>query len=320
MNILITSAGRRVELVESFQNAVAVLGLSQQTKVFCADLEPKLSSACVISDKAFALPLAKSEEYPEALLKLCLDREIKLVIPTNDNELPIFAKHRQHFQEHGVKLIISDTQLVEKCRDKRLTGDIFDLFHIRYPNIYQTDAIRFPCFCKPYDGSSSVGAHIINSNDELNQAALADPKNMFMELIPKRFKEYTVDAYFDAENTLRGLVPRERLAVRAGEVAKGITRKNYVYKKLRESISVVPGAIGCLTIQVFGDPETEEIVGLEVNPRFGGGYPLSVAAGADYSKKLIEEYLLGERVGDLDNWRDNLLMLRYDAKVVVDNA
>lgn len=320
MNILITSAGRRVELVESFQNALVAMSLSNQVRVFCADLEPELSSACVKSDEAFTLPLAKSEEYPAKLLELCLVKDVKLVIPTNDNELMILAEHRELFYKNGITLLISDIELIKKCRDKRLTGAIFDCFNIRYPKIYPVDKLTFPCFCKPYDGSSSIGAHVIHSASDLTDSDVGNPRNMFMELIPKSFKEYTVDVYFDKQNKPKGVVPRERLAVRAGEVAKGITRKNYVYKALRNAINVLPGAVGCLTVQVFGNPETEEVIGLEVNPRFGGGYPLSVAAGADYSSMLIKEYLLGEAVSECDDWNDNTLMLRYDAKVIVNNA
>ena len=77
------------------------------------------------------------------------------------------------------------------------------------------------------------------------------------------------------------------------------------------------GARGCCTFQVFGSPRSGEVIGLEINPRFGGGYPLTAAAGADYAEWLIREYLLGRDIPDFDDWQRNLMMLRYDAEVLV---
>jgi carbamoyl-phosphate synthase large subunit len=56
---------------------------------------------------------------------------------------------------------------------------------------------------------------------------------------------------------------------------------------------------------------------LEINPRFGGGFPLSNAAGADFTDWLIKEYLLGQKLPFYDLWSSDLVMLRYDAKVIV---
>jgi carbamoyl-phosphate synthase large subunit len=77
------------------------------------------------------------------------------------------------------------------------------------------------------------------------------------------------------------------------------------------------GARGCLTIQVFFHKTNETILGIEINPRFGGGYPLSYLAGANYSEWIIKEYLLKQEIPEFNDWQDNLLMLRYDAEVLV---
>ncbi len=138
---------------------------------------------------------------------------------------------------------------------------------------------------------------------------------MFMEYIPMNYSEYTIDAYYSSGGRLLCLVPRERLEVRDGEISKGIARKNFVYEKLWGSMGHLVGAVGCITLQVFADPETHDIKGLEINPRFGGGYPLSDAAGARYAEWLIREYLLGETLQPFEAWDDGTLMLRYDAAI-----
>ena len=113
------------------------------------------------------------------------------------------------------------------------------------------------------------------------------------------------------------MVPRERIEVRAGEVSKGVTRKYEVYNYLLPACKRLEGGRGCLTIQVFADLDRNSFYGLEINPRFGGGYPLSYSAGANYPRWLISEYLLGDEIEFYDQWESDLLMLRYDAKTLV---
>ena len=82
-------------------------------------------------------------------------------------------------------------------------------------------------------------------------------------------------------------------------------------KKLR-------GATGCITVQVFSNVNTKELVGIEINPRIGGGFPLTYTAGANYLGWLLQEYLFGTQIDFFDAWSPNLMMLRYDAGVFID--
>ena len=112
-------------------------------------------------------------------------------------------------------------------------------------------------------------------------------------------------------------MPRERLEIRAGEINKGITRKNQIVDYLRQRMDYLPGVRGCICLQLFYHPETKDIVGIEINPRFGGGYPLSYHAKANYPMAIIDEYLLDKDLSYYDDWADNTLMLRYDKEIVV---
>lgn len=313
-NILILSAGRRVELLESFILNAKSLGL--ESRVFGADMSPEMSPACLSADSYFEVPRVTSDDYIDTLLSLCLENDIKLVVPTIDTELKVLSKYKEKFGALDIEVVISDLRLIKYCRDKRLTAKWFEELSIDNPIIFEKDNIQYPCFCKPYDGSCSKGALVIPTKNELSQKLLNDPKNMFMELIPKTYSEYTVDGYYDQYSQLKCLVPRKRLEVRSGEVSKGVTRKNFVYDYLLPKIKELPGAIGCITFQFFVNEETMAIKGLEVNPRFGGGFPLSDAAGANFTKWIIQEYLLNEKIRFFDSWESDLLMLRYDAKVV----
>ncbi len=313
-NVLILSAGRRVELVEAFQ--AELRNLVPEGKVFATDLRPGLSSACLVSDGAFEAPRVTDPDYCDFLVELCVSQDIGLVVPTIDTELLALSQSVSKFANCGIHLIISETELVEKCRDKRQTAALLDQAGIASPRIYDRNNLTFPCFAKPFDGSCSVGAIAINSRENLTEEQINNPKMMFAELICKDYPEYTVDAYYNRSGKLCCIVPRERIEVRGGEVSKGVTRKNALYDYLLPKLKEIKGARGCLTFQFFAKVDTAQFLAIEINPRFGGGFPLAYAAGANYPAWLICEYLLGDEINFFDEWKSDLLMLRYDAKII----
>ena len=131
------------------------------------------------------------------------------------------------------------------------------------------------------------------------------------------YKEYTVDMYYGRDSLVKCIVPRERIAIREGEINKGRTNKNAILSSFKEHLEYIKGCVGCICIQVFFHPEHEEIIGIEINPRFGGGYPLSYMCGANYPELLIREYFLEDHIDYFDNWQDGMLMLRFDDAIYV---
>jgi carbamoyl-phosphate synthase large subunit len=316
-NVLILSAGRRVELLEGFRSAAKAVAL--EVRILAADANPGLSAACAVADKALPLPRVSSNQYRDALAQLCRDEGVGLVVPTIDTELAVLAEMRDEFARNGTHLVISDAALVAACRDKRRTAEVFKGIGVDSPTLYSPDAIGFPCFAKPYDGSSSTGARMIAREEDLTASDRANPKLMFMELVAgENVREYTVDAYFDREGTMRAMVPRLRIETRAGEVSKGVTRRGELAEWLRPRLAKLAGARGGITVQLFADESRAFYRAIEINPRFGGGYPLALAAGADFPRWLLEEYLLQRQPSWTDDWQADLLMLRYDGKVLID--
>lgn len=314
-NILILSIGRRVELAQAFSAEIASRGLV--SKILATEISPELSAACQVVDRFVKAPRVTDSSYMEFLLSTCKNEDVGLVIPTIDTELLLLSQHRDAFAQEGIDLIISDESLVRACRDKRLTAELFMSLNIDTPKIYERSSIEFPCFAKPYDGSCSIGATIVRSPKMLSDVMMSNEKMMFMELIDNTHQEYTVDAYYDRKGHLQCFVPRLRLETRAGEVSKGITRRNHVFNYLEDKLPKIKGARGCITLQLFSNAETGRFSALEINPRFGGGYPLSYSAGANYPGWLIDEYLLNKEIDFMNNWEADLMMLRYDAKLLV---
>ena len=314
-NILLLSVGRRVELAQAF--LAEIKSRDKAAKLLATEMNPEYSAACQVVNLAIKAPRVTDPTYIDFLLKTCAEERVGLVVPTIDTELLLLAQHRKQFESSGVHIVISDETLIQACRDKRLTADLFRQVGLDTPKIYERSAITFPCFAKPYDGSCSIGAMAIRSPGMLSDAIVKDATMMFMELIEGDFDEYTVDAYFDRHGVLRCFVPRHRIETRAGEVSKCVTRRNHVYEYLKDKLPALQGARGCITLQLFSKAATGQFAALEINPRFGGGFPLTYSAGANYPGWLIDEYLFDREIPFLIDWQSNLMMLRYDAKVLV---
>lgn len=313
-NIIITSAGQRVALVRDFKETL--VRFYAEAKVFTTDMNPELAPAAYVSDGCFEILRVTDENYISQLLDICKKNEIGMIVPTIDTELLVLAENKKLFNDNDIIVCVSDLDFIKVCRDKRNTGDFLEKHNIRVPKAVDKYNPTFPLFAKPYDGSLSTNLHYIKNAEELTQDILDDPKLLFMEYIDKEtYKEYTIDMYYGTDNCVKCIVPRERIKIRAGEINKGRTVKCPLMDYIKERLDKIEGCIGCICIQVFFNPLTEDVVGIEINPRFGGGYPQSYAAGGNYPEMLIKEYFLGEKIAYIDDWKDNMLMLRFDDAV-----
>lgn len=319
-NVLITSAGRRGKLTKIFQRELAALFL--EARVFAADLRPEVSAACQIVERSFVVPAVDDPRYTEQLIDLCICHDVGLVVPTIDPELPVLAARRGEFTAADIAVAVSDASFVAIGRDKRQTERwFFELGVLTPRTIEPHTATDFPIFAKPFDGSCSQGTRIIQSAAELTPTLAADPRMMFVEFLPPdEYDEYTLDMYYDRDSRLRCCVPRLRIETRGGEVSKSRTCRTPAIDPVCRALEHVAGARGCITAQVFVHRQSLRLFGIEINPRFGGGYPLSYDAGANYPRWLVLEYLLGKKIESFDDWENNLTMLRYDDHVLVRGA
>ena len=315
-NILITSAGKRVALTMYFKETL--VKYFPEAKVYTTDMNPELAPTGYVSDGCFKVPRVTDSNYPELLLKICEENGVGMIIATIDTELSLLADLKKKFAENGIYVMVSNKPFISMCRDKRNTSVFFEQHGVRVPKEVDKYNPTLPLFAKPYDGSLSSNLHHIKSIDELTKEILEDPKLLFMEYIDKKiYKEYTVDMYYGKDNKVKCIIPRERIEIRAGEINKGKTAKNEIVDYIKDKLGYIDGCVGCICLQLFFHPETKDIVGIEINPRFGGGYPLSYMCGGNYPELMIREYFLGEKVEYFDNWKDGMLMLRYDDAVFI---
>ncbi|MCP4250178.1 MAG: ATP-grasp domain-containing protein [bacterium] len=310
LRVLFSSAGRRVSLIQAFCRAADDLGVELITHA--ADCHP-MAPALQVVDTSVMVPPVTTGRYCDCLLEYCRTHAIDAVVPLIDPELLPLSEARERFAAQGTQVVVSAPQVIRISRDKARTSQYLREKGFAAPRVLtarELEAPTFPLFIKPKSGSSSLGAHKIETPQALTYYRSLSPDSIVQEFVPG--VEYTVDVFAGFDGRPRCAVPRRRLEVRGGEVSKGQTVRHE--RMMRESCRLVEALGGCqgvITVQCFLTP-ADEIVFIEINPRFGGGVPLSIRAGAD-SPRWILELLLGRdpEIG-WANWTDGLLMLRYD--------
>jgi carbamoyl-phosphate synthase large subunit len=314
-NILFTSSGRRVSLINMFRDYF--IDKSITGKIITADNKNNAPTT-FFSDRHYIVSRVTDPNYLNELINICKKENIKLVIPLIDTELTILSKNRKIFEELGVKVLVSSNQLNEIAYDKIETYKYFSENKITTPKVYSDEELNnnefcFPLLIKPRNGSSSIGVTKVNNLNELLFFKNYIQNAMVQEFI--KGEEYTVDVMVDMHGNIKTIVPRLRIETRAGEVSKGVTRKDsLIINAVENVVKKLPGAVGCITLQCF-KKEDGEITFIEINPRFGGGVPLAIKAGANFPKWTID--LIDEKVfNETDfSWQEGLTMLRYDEAV-----
>jgi len=317
-NLLFTSAGRRVGLVRAFRREMDALG--HPGSIVTADVRSD-APAHYFADRHLLLPPVDAPGYLDALLGACERHGIGWLIPLIDPELTVLAANRSLFEAIGTTVVLSSAETVRLSSDKRLTYAFFREHGIATPRTYDAedpaiDRLPLPLFLKPADGSASQHTHIVRTAEELAFYRGHVPNAVVQDLIEG--EEYTFDAFCDVDGAVRCVVPRLRIATRAGETSKGRTvRDPRLIEACWAVAEALPGAVGCITLQAFLT-RSGEILFTELNPRFGGGYPLSYAAGANYPRWLLERQLGRAPAIDPEAWRDGVVMLRYDDAVILE--
>ena len=315
-NILILSAGRRVELVQSFQKAAKRLNIKSNVVAGdCSETAP----AIYFADRKAILPRINEDNYVDEIINVCKREGIRLVIPTIDTDLLLLSEERERIEsESGAVVLISSTEVISICRDKINTQKFLEENGFKIPKMYSEEELnsvnlQFPLFIKPKSGSSSINTFKVNNLEELTtyRALINGPiVQDFME-----GKEFTVDVFLDFEGNLITVVPRLRMATRSGEISKGkIVKDREIIEDIKRLVEVLK-PIGHITVQLMKTNKGIEYI--EINPRFGGGAPMSIQSGADSCENLYR-LLMGQNLVYNENYRDNIMFFRFDNSVCVD--
>lgn len=312
MNILFTCAGRRTYLLKYFKENMA-----EGDKVVATDMQ-LTAPALQVADVRLVVPAVYDPQYVDITVDICKENKIDALISLNDLELPILADNKARFEAVGTKVIVSDPKVIDIAFDKFKTAQWIESLGLNSPKTFvgldnakkalAAGEIAFPLFLKPRWGSGSIGLETVNDMEELEivyDLLLKKIKKTILAtasvgseyiLIQEKLggKEFGLDIMNDLEGRNVAVSVKQKLAMRAGETDKAITVNDPVIREIGRKIGKVLGHIGNLDVDIMQRADGAYCV-LELNPRFGGGYPFSHEAGVNMPKAIIQ-WVKGEEV------------------------
>lgn len=317
-NILFTCAGRRVSLMQAFRGALGELGLNGQ--IIATDIT-NASVAFRKADMGVLTPSVTDQRYIPSLLEQVRRNNVRLLVPLTDHDLLALAQARRQFEDAGCTVAVGSEQAIALCRNKASTNDL--LVRVGLPSIKTLpleqflDEAFYPCFIKPIRGSAGVGSAVIHNERELRDHVMAYGDRLIVQEYLSG-QEYTVDMYRSRDGVVHCAVPRQRLVVRSGEVEMAVTtRDEQIIEAAKRLACMIDGLWGVFCCQCRRGQDNSEPRFFEINPRFGGGAPLAIAAGANLPLYLLQEVLGRPVTARVGQFTDRLLMLRYDEAMFV---
>ena len=305
MNILFTCAGRRTYLLKYFKE-----NLLEGDKIVATDMQLS-APALQVADVKIQVPAVYDPEYVNITLRICEEQKIDALFSLNDLELPILAENKARFEAIGVKVVVSEPKVIDIAFDKYKTAQWVESLGLTAPKTYvrledckkalEAGEIAFPLFMKPRWGSGSIGLESIADMEELDiyygllmkkikktilaTASVGDEYIMIQEKLTG--SEYGLDIMNDLDGKNIGVSVKQKLAMRAGETDKAVTVDLPEVREMGRKIGEALGHIGNLDVDIMQRADGAYCV-LELNPRFGGGFPFSYEAGVNFPKALIQ--------------------------------
>lgn len=315
MNLLVTSAGRRVKIIEYLKSALTKIG----GKVIAADCDTK-APALYFADKYEIVPRINNEDYITTVLEICKKHDVKGIISLIDPELEVLAKNKAKFDEEEIKLVLSPLKMVEISFDKQRTFNYLQSLSIPavptfehfddVVKLIENQELKFPFVVKPRKGSASQGIFVVT-----NMAELENAFNSSTDMIIQPFfkdKEFGIDVYIDLiDKHLVDMFIKEKIAMRAGETDKSISVHNKEIEKLVIDFVSKTDFTGPIDIDCFMKDGKYYIS--EINPRFGGGYPHAYEMGVNFMEYIIENLMEKENpTYDSFKYEPDYIMMKYD--------
>lgn len=312
MNILLTSVGRRGYLVQYFKEAMEPGG-----RVFGADNSP-YASGMIYCDVRTLFPKVTDLAYGDTVLDYCVKQHIDVVIPLLDPELEVLAAAQQRFSDNGILAVISPSQTVSISFDKFLTYQFGVAHGIAVPHTFlgtkeamdavSAGRVSWPLLVKPRKGSASMNISYCTDKVQLDAAMETCPEPMIQEYL--KGDEYGYDLFGDADYRPISVYCKKKLAMRAGETDKAVSTDDPLLiafgRKLLEELPLF-GPCDVDAVMTDDGPKL-----LELNPRFGGGYPCSHLAGADFCRKIVDIRNGKALTPDIGRCPAGVVMLKQD--------
>ena len=292
----------------------AANGLDLPCRIVGTDVSP-LAPALHEVDVPALVPRVDDPAYVPLLVDLCREHSVAAVFPLIDPDVPVLAAAREALEDVGAQVMAIAPDAVATVSDKRRTTDFFRSIGLDTPPSWLPgdpalqDPELLPLIVKPRRGSAAKNVFVATTPAELAFFASYVPDPIIQELLPG--PEITIDVVCDHDGQVLAVVCRQRIEVRWGEVAKGVTIKDPTIVEAGIEVARRLPAIGPFTLQCMmkdGRPHYTEI-----NARLGGGLPLGIAAGADSPRLLLASIAgISQPPSGLAEYDDGVLFTRFD--------
>lgn len=315
MNLLLTSVGRRTYLVEYFKQVPGV-------RVFVANSSP-LSPAFAAADGTVVTPLIYEEAYIPFLLEYCKKEQIQVLLSLFDIDLPVLARHKKEFREAGVQVIVSDPEVVEVCNDKLLMNIFLKERNLATPDCYlspeeakeaiEDGELTYPVMIKPRWGMGSLAIYQADNEAELDvlyektrrdieacylkYESHEDPAHAVLIQQMVAGQEYGLDIINDLTGKYCSTIVKEKIAMRSGETDVARIVDMPELKQTGQQVAEELKHIANLDMDIILSHGIPYII--DMNARFGGGYPYSHMAGANLPRAIIN-WAQGQEVSPED--------------------
>lgn len=305
MNILFTSAGRRSYLIRYFKKVLRGKGL-----VHAAN-SAEICTAFLEADKSVVTPPIHDKDYIGFLLRYSKKSEIRAIIPLLDIDLPVLAAAEKRFHNLGITLVASSVEVARTCNDKWETFGFLSKNGFNTPLTFNTlstalraitqGALGFPVMVKPRWGMASIGIYVAEDMNELyvlhakakrdiersclrhESAESGDNAVLIQEVLSGQ--EYGLDVINDLNGAYMTTFAKKKIAMRAGETDAAVTVKDAGLSDLGKTISGLLRHKANLDVDIIMSDKKPYV--LEMNARFGGGYPFSHLAGANLPEAIV---------------------------------
>lgn len=286
-HVLFTSSGRRSYLLEYFREVLGSGATISATD--CDPLAPVFESC----DNRFVVPRIDDEEYTTTIKRICDRFDVDLLVSLNDRELSLFAAERESYREIGTHVLVSSEDVIDIANDKLRTyrflseNDVPTPFttadEAEFEAAFDAGRIEYPVIVKPRFGSGSQNIHIAHDERELDVFWQRLDRPIVQERLDGQ--EFGVDVFNGEDSTPKSIVPRKKIETRAGETDKAVSVDDPALLKVGRAVGDALGHHGPIDIDCFRTDE--EVFVLELNARFGGGYPLTHLAGGGFVEAAL---------------------------------
>lgn len=312
VNVLIPNVGRRGYLVDYLKDTPCFTG-----KVFVSDCDRTASGLYGNNDGTFLLsrPVDNEKNYVDELINVCEANHINLVIPVIDPEIYILSDYKKVFEKHAITVLVSDRKVLDICYNK-ISMNCFLLEHgFAIPQTY-TDIngfkadylhkkISFPVICKPIYGSGSENTKII---DNMEQLEANFKKGLIIQEYLSNAAEYGIDVFNTFEKVPVRCVIKKKISMRSGETDKSYTIRDEKLTSLMLRLARDLGHIGNLDCDVL--QKNEKYYVIDLNPRFGGGYPATHAVGVNLLELTLKMMNGEEILPDFNSYEEHALVMK----------